>query len=285
MLAAPQMIVVASNLLRILILPHVGPLRSAAAVILAPATSRRSSLSLRDEIEIDAIPLPREVRPFFRHVTKLPHGAGRRARGLRKAPAARNIAASHPGSGRHHDSQPLICSPPCSPPRRRGLGAAPARRRRRRGPRRSRRWSAAARSPRRRRGCNVSTPPPPRSQAAQERRDVVVVDRQQVREGRRRLFGLALPRIPIFGGGDDDDDGPRIGSDRSRASSPRPARTASAIGWWSSRTARSGSRSTTTRWRCGRGPGQRGGDQPRRDGQLHDAGQQPARHPGRAATR
>ena len=42
-------------------------------------------------------------------------------------------------------------------------------------------------------------------QAAQERRDLVVVDRQQVREGRRRLFGLALPRIPIFGGGDDDD--------------------------------------------------------------------------------
>ena len=41
-------------------------------------------------------------------------------------------------------------------------------------------------------------------QAAQERRDLVVVDRQQVREGRRRLFGLALPRIPIFGGGDDD---------------------------------------------------------------------------------
>ena len=43
-------------------------------------------------------------------------------------------------------------------------------------------------------------------QAAQERRDVVVVDRQQVREGRRRLFGLALPRIPIFGGGDSDDE-------------------------------------------------------------------------------
>ena len=42
-------------------------------------------------------------------------------------------------------------------------------------------------------------------QAAQERHDVVVVDRQQVREGRRRLFGLSLPRIPIFGGGDDDD--------------------------------------------------------------------------------
>jgi len=44
-------------------------------------------------------------------------------------------------------------------------------------------------------------------QAAQERREVVVVDRQQVREGRRRLFGLALPRIPIFGGGDDDEQG------------------------------------------------------------------------------
>jgi hypothetical protein len=43
-------------------------------------------------------------------------------------------------------------------------------------------------------------------QTAQERREVVVVDRAQVREGRRRLFGLALPRIPIFGGGDDDDD-------------------------------------------------------------------------------
>jgi len=42
-------------------------------------------------------------------------------------------------------------------------------------------------------------------QAAQERRELVVVDRQQVREGRRRLFGLALPRIPIFGGGDDDE--------------------------------------------------------------------------------
>jgi hypothetical protein len=42
-------------------------------------------------------------------------------------------------------------------------------------------------------------------QTAQERRDIVMVDRQQVREGRRRLFGLALPRIPIFGGGDDDD--------------------------------------------------------------------------------
>lgn len=42
--------------------------------------------------------------------------------------------------------------------------------------------------------------------AAAERREVVVVDRAQVRESRRRLFGLALPRLPIFGGGGDDDD-------------------------------------------------------------------------------
>ena len=43
-------------------------------------------------------------------------------------------------------------------------------------------------------------------QTAAERRDVVMVDRQQVRESRRRLFGLALPRLPIFGGNDDDDE-------------------------------------------------------------------------------
>lgn len=41
---------------------------------------------------------------------------------------------------------------------------------------------------------------------AAERRDVVVVDRAQVRESRRRLFGLALPRLPIFGGGDNGHD-------------------------------------------------------------------------------
>jgi hypothetical protein len=35
---------------------------------------------------------------------------------------------------------------------------------------------------------------------------VVVVDRAQVRESRRRLFGLALPRLPIFGGRDDDEE-------------------------------------------------------------------------------
>ena len=46
-------------------------------------------------------------------------------------------------------------------------------------------------------------------QAAQ-RRDIVVVDRGQVRESRRRLFGLALPRLPIFGGGDNDRDDEEI---------------------------------------------------------------------------
>ncbi len=45
---------------------------------------------------------------------------------------------------------------------------------------------------------------------ATARRDVVIVDRQQVREGRRRLFGLALPRLPFFGGGDESEDEDRI---------------------------------------------------------------------------
>lgn len=38
-------------------------------------------------------------------------------------------------------------------------------------------------------------------QAATERREVVVVDRAQIRESRRRLFGIRLPRLPVFGGG------------------------------------------------------------------------------------
>ena len=45
---------------------------------------------------------------------------------------------------------------------------------------------------------------------AAERRDLVVVDRAQVRESRRRLFGLALPHLPIFGGGDNDHDDQEI---------------------------------------------------------------------------
>jgi hypothetical protein len=50
---------------------------------------------------------------------------------------------------------------------------------------------------------------------AVEAREVVVVDREQVRESRRRLFGLDLPRLPIFGGGggdDDDDDADDVSS-------------------------------------------------------------------------
>jgi hypothetical protein len=44
-------------------------------------------------------------------------------------------------------------------------------------------------------------------QQAAERRDVVLVDRQQVRESRRRLFGLPIPSLgDIFGGGGDDDE-------------------------------------------------------------------------------
>ena len=43
-------------------------------------------------------------------------------------------------------------------------------------------------------------------QQAAERRDVVLVDRQQIRESRRRLFGLPLPRLGIFGDGDGDED-------------------------------------------------------------------------------
>lgn len=43
-------------------------------------------------------------------------------------------------------------------------------------------------------------------QQAQERRDLVVVDRQQVRENRRRLFGLPLPNLGGVFGGDDEDE-------------------------------------------------------------------------------
>ena len=39
---------------------------------------------------------------------------------------------------------------------------------------------------------------------AVEQREVAIVDRAQVRESRRRLFGIALPSLPIFGGGDGD---------------------------------------------------------------------------------
>jgi hypothetical protein len=38
---------------------------------------------------------------------------------------------------------------------------------------------------------------------AAARRDVVIIDRAQVRQTKRTLFGLELPRLPFFGGGDD----------------------------------------------------------------------------------
>lgn len=43
-------------------------------------------------------------------------------------------------------------------------------------------------------------------QQAAERRDLVVVDRQQVRENRRRLFGLPLPDLGGVFGDDDEDE-------------------------------------------------------------------------------
>jgi len=56
-------------------------------------------------------------------------------------------------------------------------------------------------------------------EAAAERREVVVVDRQQVRESRRRLFGLALPHLPIFGGGDNAQDEEEVTSIESTVAS------------------------------------------------------------------
>jgi hypothetical protein len=38
-------------------------------------------------------------------------------------------------------------------------------------------------------------------EAAAAARDVVIIDRKQVRETKRSLFGLRLPRLAIFGGG------------------------------------------------------------------------------------
>ncbi len=41
---------------------------------------------------------------------------------------------------------------------------------------------------------------------AQRSNDVVVVSREDVREARRGLFGLSLPKIRLFGGGRDDEE-------------------------------------------------------------------------------
>lgn len=41
---------------------------------------------------------------------------------------------------------------------------------------------------------------------AQQSRDLVIADREKVTEAKRGLFGLKLPKIRLFGGGDEDDD-------------------------------------------------------------------------------
>ncbi|GAB5482927.1 MAG: hypothetical protein Pars92KO_26840 [Parasphingorhabdus sp.] len=43
-------------------------------------------------------------------------------------------------------------------------------------------------------------------ETAQTNNEVVIADRKQVREARRGLFGLSLPRIKLFGGDGDKDD-------------------------------------------------------------------------------
>jgi hypothetical protein len=40
---------------------------------------------------------------------------------------------------------------------------------------------------------------------ASDRHDLVVLDKKQMRDTRRTLFGLEIPRLHIFGGGGDDD--------------------------------------------------------------------------------
>ncbi|WP_414900499.1 hypothetical protein ACMT1E_11945 [Sphingomonas flavalba] len=47
-------------------------------------------------------------------------------------------------------------------------------------------------------------------EAAVTSKQVAIVDREQIREARRGLFGLTLPSIRLFGGGDkDDSDAPK----------------------------------------------------------------------------
>ncbi len=48
--------------------------------------------------------------------------------------------------------------------------------------------------------------------AAERSKDVVIVDKEQVREAKRTIFGLALPRIKLFGGGDEADEVSQIES-------------------------------------------------------------------------
>lgn len=41
---------------------------------------------------------------------------------------------------------------------------------------------------------------------AESDKELVVVDRQQIKQARRSLFGLALPSLALFGGGDEEDE-------------------------------------------------------------------------------
>ncbi|MFM5908019.1 MAG: hypothetical protein ACKOPO_10625 [Novosphingobium sp.] len=41
--------------------------------------------------------------------------------------------------------------------------------------------------------------------AASEKKDLVVIDRATIRETKRGLFGISLPKIKIFGGNDDEE--------------------------------------------------------------------------------
>lgn len=48
--------------------------------------------------------------------------------------------------------------------------------------------------------------------AAEARQDLVVIDRAKVRSARKTLFGLTVPDLGIFGGGDDEEGVSRIES-------------------------------------------------------------------------
>lgn len=45
-------------------------------------------------------------------------------------------------------------------------------------------------------------------EAATKAKDLVIADREQIKEARRGLFGLSLPKIGLFGGGGDKDEEP-----------------------------------------------------------------------------
>ncbi|GAA0487779.1 hypothetical protein GCM10009096_33370 [Parasphingorhabdus litoris] len=59
-------------------------------------------------------------------------------------------------------------------------------------------------------------------ETAQSNNEVVIADRKQVREARRGLFGLSLPRIKLFDGGGDEGD--QINQIEGKIASARAAR-------------------------------------------------------------